>query len=73
MLAAVISLIGYVLTTVIYVRIYKVVKYHFNQIYGQNQLYNAQTREALRQRNSTYNALFLCCSPSLLSSFFGFL
>ena len=36
MLAAVISLIGYVLTTVIYVRIYKVVKYHFNQIYGQN-------------------------------------
>ena len=49
---AVILLIGYVLTTVAYVRIYKVVKYHQNQIYSQNQLQNAQTREALQQRKS---------------------
>ena len=42
--AAVILMIGYVLTTVAYVRIYKVVKYHQNQIYSQNQLHNAQTR-----------------------------
>ena len=49
---AVILMIGYVLTTVAYVRIYKVVKYHQNQIYSQNQLQNAQTREALRQRKS---------------------
>ena len=58
-LAAVISVIGYVLTTLAYVRIYKVVKYHQNQIYGQNQLQNAQTREALKQRKSAYNSLFV--------------
>ena len=59
MTAGVISVIGYVLTTVAYVRIYKVVKYHQNQIYGQNQLQNAQTREALKQRKSAYNSLFV--------------
>ena len=34
MVTAVILLVGYVLTTVAYVRIYKVVKYHQNQIYS---------------------------------------
>ena len=58
-LAAVISVIGYVLTTLAYVRIYKVVKYHQNQIYGQNQLQNAQAREAHKQRKSAYNSLFV--------------
>ena len=56
---AVILMIGYVLTSVAYVRIYKVVKYHQNQIYSQNQLQNAQTREVLRQRKSAYNAIFV--------------
>ena len=56
--AVAILLVGYVLTTAAYVRIYKVVKYQQNQIYSQNQLQNAQTREALRQRKSAYNALF---------------
>ena len=59
MVVAVISLTGYVLTTVVYVRVYKVVKYHQNKIYGQNQLQNAQTREAHRQRKSAYNSLFV--------------
>ena len=71
--AAVILLIGYVLTTVAYVRIYKVVKYHLNQIYSQNQLQNAQTREVLRQKKSAYNAIFvylvfLACYLPLLPS-----
>ena len=57
--AVAILLVGYVLTTVAYVRIYKVVKYHQNQIYTQNQLLNAQTRKALQQRKSAYNALFV--------------
>ena len=57
--ATVILLIGYVLATVAYVRIYKVVKYHQNQIYSQNQLQNTQTREVLRQRKSAYNAIFV--------------
>ena len=59
MAAAVISVIGYVLTTGAYVRIYKVVRYHQNQIYSQNQLQNAQTREAHKQRKSAYNSLFV--------------
>ena len=52
MAAVGIALVGCVLTTVAYVRIYKVVKYHQNQIYTLNRLQTAQTREALRQRKS---------------------
>ena len=72
-LAAVISVIAYVLTTLAYVRIYKVVRYHQNQIYSQNQLQNAQVREAHKQRKSAYNSLFvyvvfLACYLPLLPS-----
>ena len=59
MVAAVILLVGYFLTTVAYVRVYKVVTHQQNQIYSQNQLQNTQTREALRERKSVYNALFV--------------
>ena len=69
MVTAIISLIGYALTTVAYVRIYKVVKYHQNQ-YSQNQLQNAQTREAHRQRKSAYNSLFV--SVVFLACYFPF-
>ena len=69
MVTAIISLIGYALTTVAYVRIYKVVKYHQNQ-YSQNQLQNAQTREAHRQRKSAYNSLFV--SVVFLARYFPF-
>ena len=66
-------MIGYVLTTVAYVHIYKVVKYHQNQIYSQTQLQNTQTREVLRQKKSAYNAIFvylvfLACYLPLLPS-----
>ena len=54
-----------------YVRIYKVVRYHQNQIYSQNQLQNAQTREAHRQRKSAYNSLFV--SVLFLACYFPFL
>ena len=70
MVAAVICLIGYVLTTMAYVRIYKVVKYHQNQIYSQNQLQNAQTSETHRQRKSAYNSLFV--SVVFLACYFPF-
>ena len=59
MVAVGIALVGSILTTVAYVRIYKVVKYHQNQIYTLNRLQTAQTREALRQRKSAYNSLFV--------------
>ena len=70
MVAAVITVTGYILTTVVYVRIYKVVKYHQNQIYSQNQLKNAQTREAHKQRKSAYNSLFV--SVVFLACYFPF-
>ena len=69
--AAVVSVIGYVLTTVAYLRIYKVVKYHQNQIYSQNQLQNAETREAHKQRKSAYNSLFV--SVAFLACYLPFL
>ena len=59
MAAGVTSVLGYVLTTTVYIRIHKVVKYHQNQIYSQNQLQNAQAKEALRQRKSAYSSLFV--------------
>ena len=71
MVAAALSVIGYVLTTVGYVRIYKVVKYHQNQIYSQNQLQNAEKREAHKQRKSTYNSLFV--SVAFLACYLPFL
>ena len=71
MAGAVISIIGYVLTTLANVRIYKVVRYHQNQIYSQNQLQNAQTREAHRQRKSAYNSLLV--SVVFLACYFPFL
>ena len=70
MVTGIISIIGYALTIVVYVRIYKVVKYHQNQIYSQNQLQNAQTREAHRQRKSAYNSLFV--SVVFLACYFPF-
>ena len=70
MVTAVISLIGYAVTTAAYVRIYKVVKYHQNQIYSENHLQNAQTREAHRQRKSAYNSLFV--SVVFLACYFPF-
>ena len=71
MALAVIIVIGCVLITLAYVRIYKVAKYHQNQIYSQNQLQNAQTREAHRQRKSAYNSLFV--SVVFLACYFPFM
>ena len=64
MVAAVISLTKFILTTAVYVRIYKVLRYH------QNQLQNAQTREELRQRKSAYSSLFV--SVVFLACYFPF-
>ena len=60
------ELFGLLVTTVGYVRIYKVVKYHRNQIASQCQLQNSQVMRILREKKSTMNALlvyivFLAC------------
>ena len=60
------ELFGLLVTTVGYVRIYKVVRHHRNQIASQFQLQNNHTMRILRETKSTINALlvyivFLAC------------
>ena len=74
----VLELIGLLVTTVAYFRIYKTVRYHQNQIQSQCQTLNAQAMEALRERKSAINALivyivflacyvpYLCCTILLM-------
>ena len=78
-IVATVEFVGLLVTTVGYVRIYKVVKYHQNQIQGQrqwqvqnNQVQNNQEiRETLQQKKSTINAIFVhiiflaCFLPNL--------
>ena len=63
---------GPLLTTVAYIRIYKVVRYHQNQIQGQLQL-NAEEMQLHREKKSAFNAVFVyivfiaCYLPGLCS------
>ena len=66
MVVAIIELVGLSLTTVAYIRIYKVVKYHQNQIQDQLQLQNIQATRLPREKKSALNAVcvyivFLAC------------
>ena len=71
LLVVTIELVGLLVTTVAYIRIYKVVRYHQNQIQSQCQLQNDQAMEVLRQKKSAINALFVyivflaCFLPNL--------
>lgn len=74
----VLELIGLLVTTVAYFRIYKTVRHHQIQIQSQCQTLNAQAMEALRERKSAINALivyivflacyvpYLCCTILLM-------
>ena len=65
--------VGLLLMTAAYIRIYKVVKHHQNQIQSQLHSQNAQAMDLLRQRRSALNALFVylvflaCYVPLFLS------
>lgn len=79
MVVAVIEFYGFFVTTVAYIHIYRVARYHQNQILTQCQLYNDQSMMLLREKKSAVNALFvyivfiacfipnLCCSILLLT------
>ena len=66
--------VGFILTTVAYFRIYKVVRHHQNQIHSQLQHQNAQARELFREKKSAFNAvhfyvIFVACYlPNLCST-----
>ena len=70
----IIELVGLLCTTVAYLRIYKVVRYHRNQIQTQLQLQNEPGRLLLREKKSALNALIFygvfitCYLPYLCSS-----
>jgi len=55
----IVELAGVLLTTVAYIRIYKIVKYHQNQIQTQHQSPSVQATELLREKKSALNALFV--------------
>lgn len=65
--------IGLVLITIAYFRIYKVVRYHQNQIHGQNQIQNGQAMHAARMKKSALNAFYVyiislvCFTPNLIA------
>ena len=56
---AVVECVALLLTTVAYVRIYKVVRYHQNQIQSQLQQVNHQEMELHRETKSAFNALIV--------------
>ena len=74
----VLGFVGLFVTTVAYIRIYKVVRYHQNQIKSQCQVQNGQAMEVLREKKSAINSLFvyvvflacyvpyLCCTILLM-------
>ena len=74
----VLELVGLLVTTVAYFRIYKTVRHHQNQIQSQCQTLSAQAMETLRERKSAINALivyivflacyvpYLCCTILLM-------
>ena len=76
MIAAITAFLGLFLTTVAYLRIYKVVRHHQNQIHHQLQLPDAQAPELLREKKSAFNSLFVyvvflvCFLPHLCSLMF---
>ena len=57
---AVVACLGFLLTTVAYIRVYKVVRYHKNQIQSQlQQVNNQEMQEQLRERKAAFNILFV--------------
>ena len=76
--SVVLECIGILVATVAYTRIYKVVRYHQNQIHSQSQMNYQRAKEALREKKSAINCLFvyviflacyvphLCCSILLI-------
>ena len=60
LVATITELAGLFLTTVVYIRIYKVIRHHQNQIQSQLQLQNnARAMDLLREKKTSVNALFV--------------
>ena len=51
--------VGFLLTTAAYFRVYKVARYHLNQIHDQIQQQNSQAVVLLRERKSAFNVIYI--------------
>ena len=73
LLAVILQAVGLILITVAYFRIYLAVRYHQNQIHGQNQIRNGQAMQAAREKKSALNAFYVyivslvCFTPNLIA------
>lgn len=76
MVAVAVKTGGVVLITVAYFRIYKVVRYHQNQIHCQKQIQNNEAMKAAREKKSALNAFYVymillaCYVPHLFARIF---
>ena len=66
MVVVIAQFVGILLATVAYIRIYRVERYHQNQIHSQLQHQNARTRALLREKKSAFNSvhfyvIFVAC------------
>ena len=74
--AVVTQLAGALVTTVAYIYVYKVVRYHQNQIQNQTETLPDQAMEVHREQKSSFNVMFIygvflvCNLPNLLCAFF---
>ena len=65
-MVVIVGLVGIPLTTVAYIRIYRAVRHHQNQIQSQLQQQNAQARELFREKKCAFNTvhfyvIFVAC------------
>ena len=73
LLGVILQTVGLILLAIAYFRIYLVVRYHQNQIHGQNQIQNGQAMQAAREKKSALNAFYVyivslaCFAPNLLA------
>lgn len=73
-MVVIVEIYGLCVASLVYIRIYRVVRHHQNQILTQCQLHNDHAMEVLRQKKSTINALFVylvfiaCYVPNLCSA-----
>ena len=53
----IVEFVGILLTTVVYIPIYRAVRYHQNQIHSQLQQQNTQVMELFREKKAAFNAV----------------
>ena len=55
----IVQVVGMLLTTVAYIRIYRVVRYHQNQIHSQLQQQNVLAMQLIREKKSAFNTVYI--------------